>query len=492
MSSMRDRSRFGLLILAAAIPRLFLAWITLGTADMTACFRNFTWMLSGLQPQLPYLPGAELMIYLGGVAAYHTALPAGFAFKLLPVLFDVATAFTLRARAPRAAWLYAFAPLPLIVNSMHGQWEGMVLYFLVLALVLASDDRAVTQALAGAAFVLSVIVKPIALPLALLFLLTPGEKQRAVQRALRFGGGAVTTGLLYLLIAGLAGYPLDADRLTLIFDYVRFGGHYFGLPSGHLPVVGRFLTIIPALVITGLYWKQRLSREDAALLVFCFAIGGSPLAPQYLCWIPPLALLAGRYRFCAAYSLVAGLFLTFFYSESSFIAGPLFMGAYGILRPLAWLTPQAPPLWISPMLFVLGDYVLPLLCLGYGLLRVVRAWSRENVQQEPSPARGVLLPAALLLVLVTSVVVWASSRPEVKATAFVDRIHAKVAKYDVVGVTGPGREVKWVPRRLLPNRVMQEGRGFDAASLSTMLAVWVLLWSMAAGTLRQGITDRHP
>ncbi len=474
------RSERLIVFLAALAPRLTLAWITLGSTDISNCFRNTTWMLSGRQPLLPYLPGVEVLIWFGGLLAHFTSVPPGVAYKLIPLLFDCGIAVLLRdARSMRTGLLYAIAPVPIIIICMHGQWDSLFLYFLTLALVLAEDDRGRVRGIAGAAWFLSIIPKPLALPLLPLFLPSPRDLMRskeARQRGFSFLSGAAIAGLIYVVVVIAADYIPSAERLLLIYAYGGAGNGFFGLPwLAGLPLA-RYWTLIPIALIVVMVWMGRMRRDEGVLLFFVVAMVNGALAPQYLCWLVPFALLSGRNRFAAVYLLVAGVFLTLFY-RALYVNEPsvIFVGAYAVLKPVAWLSPPPISVALSKVVAWIGNYALPLLCLGYSIYGFVRGWrQRRTPLVVARPLMTTVAPAIVLLSVIALASTWAAAQPPVAPNDFVDRILRKVEVYDVVKYPGRKEDIHWVPRRMAQpstaNRVM---------NLSTILLALVAVSSVA-------------
>lgn len=465
---------------AALLPRLILAWITFGSKDIGNCFRNTTWLLSGRELVLPYFPGVELLIWIGGALAYFTPVPAAAAYKLIPVLFDAATAVLLRdARSLRSGLLYAIAPVPLVIMSMHGQWDGIVLYFLALAVVLRDSDHRIAQPLAGVAWFLSVITKPIALPLLPLFFLPWSDRRRSAN----FLGGVCGAAVIYALLLTFSGHLPSIERLELIFVYGAAGGGYFGLPIVTGPLL-RYWTLLPTFAVFAAFGTGRISRADGVLLFLAFAMANSQLAPQYLCWLVPFALLSGRLRFGALYTLIAGSFLVFFYRTIAVNkTTAIFAGAYALLTPAAALTPPPASAFVSRALVLTGNYVLPLFCLGYAVAVLARA--RTPLRPGPTTHSGprIAVPGALLLMFVGGAAIWAAAAPRITPAAFVDRILHKVDAYDVVRFHGKEEEdhLTWIPRRMARPSLAQPVMNLSTMLLALVAMSSVLTWRSGDG-----------
>jgi hypothetical protein len=139
-------------------------------------------VLSGFQGETPYLPFNELWQWIAVHLAYYTELPVTFVYKLLPIVADSLIALLLydaaadRRKGLHAGLLYAFAPVPILIMSVHQQWDSLWLYFILLSLLLVRIPNRAGAAGAGAAFILAVLAKPVAAPLALFIL--PSTRHR--------------------------------------------------------------------------------------------------------------------------------------------------------------------------------------------------------------------------------------------------------------------------------------------------------------------------
>ncbi len=89
MRRLHSRPMRRLAVLAAALlPRIIVAYVTLGSVDAIHCLRNFVRMLDGLRIDTPYLPGIELVLWVSGVVTYYSPLPVLFPWKLAPLVAD--------------------------------------------------------------------------------------------------------------------------------------------------------------------------------------------------------------------------------------------------------------------------------------------------------------------------------------------------------------------------------------------------------------------
>lgn len=440
---------------AALVPRLILGAISFGAEDGVASLRNSLAIFQGGWADTPYFPFIEVWIWTAGIIAYYTAIPVMLPYKLLPIAADALIALLLfdsatdPRKGTRNALLYALSPIAIWFSAVHMQWDSLWMYFLLLALVLLRLEGAKAAAIAGACLVLSVAAKPIALPLAVILL------PLVRRRALAFIGGGAAMAAIYTAFLASIGWLLTVDNLLFIFRYARKGVQLFGLP--HHP----FNRLWTSLAILGALWLlcilKKVTREEAVFLFFCALMGVAGLSPQYLWWLVPFAIVAGRLRFLALYTLLAGLFLALYY-RVPFLNGVNVenLGAYGYLHSLSALSPPAAPPMCSVIARFLGNYAIPLFCLGYVIFEVLRILRKDEPHHEqPAPRIPFRYAVPLLIVVlgVTLSALWAGRKPEIEPRAYIYRIEQKIeGQYDVVRYRRPlppGRGKVWVPRSTL-------------------------------------------
>lgn len=489
---MRDR----LLIVAVALAvRVLVAWLFFGSVDTTNDFLNAERMFGGTKAadiHLPYFPGLHLILWLGGVIAVYTPLPLTFGWKFFGVFFDAVLALLVfdylasdRRRALRAGLLYAVAPVPLLIASIHGQRDAVVMAFLLLSFLLLTKNTRAASALAGAAFVLSVIIKPIALPFLPLLFASPVALLRGERRAqaIAVAGGALATAVVYLAIAHAAGGTVTMDVVKRVLTYAEGGVQLFGFPFLLGRPISRFVALLPLLVLVPAYWKGLLSRERVVLISFAVVFGLAALSPQYLMWIVPLLLICGHARFAAVYSLIAGWFLLIHYHHP----GPAGfnienVGAFGPLRGAEWLAPSVAMLATNSVLYtLLSSFCLPLLCLGFAVVQILRLrGKREGEFETPVLTSRIAAPAIAGLAIVAVASAWAVSKPEPTVPQFQAALAAKVSQYAVVRYRGPGLRSRDNPSWVIPAYAAAEPpppKGIDAVTIGY---AWVVLWSAAA------------
>ena len=94
-------ARLAVFAVAAAV-RLSLSALFFGSVDIANDIRDAGKIFQGLGPYLavPYFPGVQLFLWIGGLLIFHTAIPVGLTFKLFPSLFDAATAVLIHFAYP--------------------------------------------------------------------------------------------------------------------------------------------------------------------------------------------------------------------------------------------------------------------------------------------------------------------------------------------------------------------------------------------------------
>ena len=455
-------SRLVLFVVAAAI-RLLLSAMFYGSVDITNDILGAGVVFNGLTQYLrvPYFPGIHLFLWIGGLLTLHSRLPVALSFKLFPCLFDAGIALLLMdfgrsvRDAQRRAWLYALAPIPLIITCIHGQWDSIVLFFLLLAVWACRLETFRGDVAAGVAYVLSIIAKPVAVPL--LFFFFPKERKRALIIAVSM----LVTAVIYLLIINLAGAPLSMYRLKWIFNYANEGVQLIGLPE-LIPIPRpRVLALIALAPLLWLLWTGRISRERAVLLFFLLIIGCCGISPQYLLWVVPFAFAAGEMRFSAVYNLLGAVAL-FCYYQSPGTTGTNIEN-FGTLAPLvrlSWLSPSPAHVELKTACMVLlANLVIPLLCLGAFVTGLIRAFRGPAAMERN--VRPALKPAAIVTIFLIAVIfagtVWAWTMPPVNGTDFLHfALRKALDEYALLLYSGPGLVHKKEPA-LLARSLLRPG-----------------------------------
>lgn len=489
----------------AAASRLFVAYLFFGSIDIVNDTLDSARLLDGslFSARVPYLPGVHLLIWLGGQFAVRTGLPVAFCYKLFPCLFDSLTAVLIalssadRTRSLRLGYLYAFAPVPVIVMALHGQWDAVFLYFLILSTFLLGLGSRRGDLLAGAAFVLSVIAKPVAAPLlpflfpAPWLLLGRNADRNAQVRMVRLIVAMGTTTAAYLLLlAAMHSRPGIAD-VRDIFVYAQHGVQVMGFRMFGDLGLPRTVGLVSFVALLPAYWSGRLSRERAILLFFAFVMGLCGSAPQYLSWIVPFAMLSGDLAFDALYNFLCGIVLLLYYCTPGTLGRNIEnLGTYAPLRRFAWLAPSLTNLSEKSLIVSYGgNVIIPLIAITFFTVALLRIARRNRPVVAPTNlvtrlhrrvAGGSLL---LVTVLLGACCVWAKLQPPITGGQLTQQIRARIdAEYWCVRFEGVNPYTPLAPMWVLPSFVAREtpARPMNAFTIGVG---WTILWTAVASAM---------
>lgn len=260
-----------IIVMSALLIRFPLIFIFFGGTEM----RNeipivkliFAHTQGGLYLPYPYISLAAMLSWAAGVLNMYTSLPLGACYKLFALLFDLMLTVLVydifkRSKpeyAVSAGLLYAFAPIPLIINSIHFQFDSIVLFLLVLSFYVRDyfQDSLVKYFSFGLLFALSFLCKPYAL-FFLFFFFTP------------FKGFAHKLGHIWCVGKGF--FSLISTAAISIYIIARMSDFSLGRCAvqivGYLPVLA-FWGIIAFVLLTALVLLMYLySRSPADLRLY--------------------------------------------------------------------------------------------------------------------------------------------------------------------------------------------------------------------------------
>jgi hypothetical protein len=444
--------------------RCVVAFFFLGTVDVTNAIGDAEDLIGGLRPsaiEAPYLPGVQLPIWTAGILGFHSVLPFSFLFKFPGCLFDaVIAAIIADVRGRRVGLLYAFAPVPILIFGIHGQWDSLSLAPFILGMLLLRREGKGAAAGAGALAVLSVVAKPITVPFLVFFV----ERRRIVPLI----AGGVAALAVYLGVMWTIGDPLSLGTLDRIMQYASGGVTYLGLPFGLGIPANRLLMLVPLLVLVPLYATGRIAREEAVTIAYAFVLGTSGLSAQYLAWLLPFLLLRGYERFAALYGLLAGAYLAVFYGSIGHDGvNWMNMIAFAAWRPAAWLTPAVSHVLAKVYVVVaLGHYQVPIACLVFAILQC-RAGFRPSGRAEARPAFSTV-PLAVAFIVILGLFVAALQLPRPAKEAFHQRAEERIREYTVTKVIRP--QAGWLIE-------FQKPKAIDAL---TIAYAWIAAWTVIA------------
>ncbi len=457
-------TRLGIFGIAMAV-RSVLAFIYCGSCDIDA-FINITkhTMANDLTslPYWNYFPAISIYLWLSGYLTVMTDLPIAFCMKIIPCLFDSLLAVLVfdmccmrnYSYSWQAALAYALCPVLIIVDCIHGQWDIVFLFFLVLSFYVREyfADSASKYFWFGLLFAIAIFIKPVALmytpffftpyrglreqlgeawhvlqlmtavlmstiigcfciiklydlSLRLIFMavrwyllagmllaliggivaLVHAYKQKMWQlyapdfiMYLRYQAWAVAGGV-FIFGIGLIACTLLGFNLLTLFDHilrycnqgVQLLGVPFAYPFDHGPLHLILKNRIWLLAVFGLlawyYYREHISALQAVMLCNAFVIALCGYCPNYLMWLVPFLCINGNIGFMAVYGTIGGIFHALFYSNLFSNAEVAYQSGLSF-APLLGYKSFFPPAWcnngyITDTVRLLGNYILPLLCL---------------------------------------------------------------------------------------------------------------------------------
>jgi hypothetical protein len=458
--------------------RVIIGAVFLGSCDTVDTISHIPLAATHGYYFLPYFP----IIYniTGASALVVTKLhfvPVGLVPKLIPCFADslIAVWFLKDNRFARhirrrAAWLYVFCPLPLILVCIQGQWDSMWVLPMVSALAMAdlvrhtSVSRRRSLIIIGALLGIAVLSKPVAIIVA--GLLIPSYRNRTSTNDWIEECGLILMGLVATMGLFFAKFALDGTNLHRNLENVLAysgtpGFTVFG-PAKLYSLHAQFTThpnltmaavtadfrdlsiaCVLAIVLYQVFARAPLDKMTAAgaALLICPAVGG--LAPQYLFWPLVFILASGRVRAAVAYALSASsLYFVFFLIPGASEAKGESVAAYLPLRSLSFLgiprsvlewfanSPVASDIW-TPF----ADLVVPfaMCCFGLYLLlsRTTPRYELEESELEPLRLRAVRTCIPYVAAIVTTAVVFSFSTKD-KLRAMYVTLDADVQKYGFV------------------------------------------------------------
>ena len=439
-----------------------------GSVDLVNAATGSLALLAGQQIHLPYFPVINAFLWFGGALSATLPVPFPLSLKLVPILFDSLLAVLVydlvRRQEPRlalrAGLLYALSPLALLITSFQGQWDAIVLFFLLLAFGSLEDGRdSRREMLFGALFGISLLVKPIGLPFLLLF---PWRKLQ------------VWFGLTIVLGSGFAifrsyGYSI-VDTSIGIFAYSAKGVQTFGLPFApflpHLHV--RLWILLPMVLLAVLHHKHKLTAVDTMLLFYLCCLATTGLSPQYLIWPLPLLLVTKRLRLAAFYTAISTAFLLLYYANpwTSYFAFEN-LGVFAPLRSFSWLLPPAAleQQGLLPLIHVLGNVIFPACAMVVAALVLKSPQRNDASDSRLSLSAAGWYAAPFFLVLATILVT--------KLTYRASDLHSRLTQIWTVLPGDYGLTV----RSLDPTVVLvRNSAGFAPLNVIVLLVLFTAVW----------------
>ena len=222
-----------LLFIVAFVLRMGMIFLFFGSVDIRCFISMMQCLIDGRLLDFPlwnYFPVIPYYLWLPAFALHNSWGAAPFLIKIIPVLFDTFLVLVLydyllgagRADAFYSALFYAISPVPIIILSLHGQWESLFLYALLVAYLLRDSlgKSIYSYFLYGLFFGYSFLLKPVTLIFLPLFF-TPHEhffkKMPLTRRFVLFTGTLSFLFLVFLFFC--IKYYSFSPALYLVGDY---------------------------------------------------------------------------------------------------------------------------------------------------------------------------------------------------------------------------------------------------------------------------------
>ena len=285
----------------------------------------------------------------GLAARLFPASQAGFvlSLRLVILLAELGTAWLLLALLPvlggppERALRYLLHPLVIVELTGNLHFEGVSLFFTLLALWLLSRQRWAVSALALGLGVATKLLPLLALPLLV--------RRLGLRRFATYGG--LCLGVFGLLFSPFFSVELLINisrSLRLYFRSFEFNAsiYYLLRPIGYwlttynqIAVIGPLLALCSGLVGLGLAWRERLPRltslpQTLLLVLTAYYILATTVHPWYLTLLIGLSTLS-RFRFPLVWGGLAVLSYAAYrssaYTENMWLVGVEYVSTFAVL-----------------------------------------------------------------------------------------------------------------------------------------------------------------
>jgi len=331
---MRDKQLIGILSVALAL-RVWLAYASPGASYDIESYRiqaQAVWAGQNIYTATFRYPYPPLWMYWPAAAlklAEATPLPFHFWVKIPAIVADLGIGWLLFVWSPaaslvqrrwRALW-YLFNPIVLIISAMHGQFDSVVIAFVLLAARWSIDRKLVRSALS-----LSVAVALKGFPVLFLpvFLIGLASWGQAILFAALTASVFVIISVPYLEMSG-------QRLLNIVLSYNSTSDHSYGYVLRELKINdvaiaepmrlflrsnARWLQGLAILGVTALsLWRKWPLEHRIAALIAAMYVVSPGLASQQMLWLVPFLILTGHPRALLAYTSISTLALVLFYGR---------------------------------------------------------------------------------------------------------------------------------------------------------------------------------
>ena len=276
--------------------------------------------------------------------------------------------------AQRAAWLFALHPVSILVTSFHGQFDSVMLFFVLLALRFLQSNRPDASALSLAAAIATKSFPVLLLPV---FALSLGAA-----RAVRFAILATVPVLAILVPYAISDFDALARELLSYGGVADFG--WIGAWRG-----ARWLATGALARSEAAHWPASIPAAKALFFVVYLA-GVWAFATRRLRWTPLQATLATFLAFVTFYGAISAQYLLWPIPLGALLPGAAFAlyGAFATAALVGFYLYLAPGVLTAGGAGPLGPHAAGVLwaCGAAAVLAAGAAWLAALIRRGRAPA----------------------------------------------------------------------------------------------------------
>lgn len=382
MLSARNILIFGILV--SVLIRAFFVLQSLHVADIYLLYNMGVVLFNGDNPYLKldfysYPPLAILIQSFSVFISPFVDQPFVVVSKFFPNFFDILTGILIykflvnSGTKPKnaAVWavFYLLNPLSIITSSIHGQLDGIFLFFVMFSIYLLKKN----YLLAGLIYGISITIKPSPLILFPLFLFANQTNfKQKIYFCLLAGAPLIVSMLPFLqssplkVSSSILGYSGVFD---MSYGAVLKGVWFSANENFDLPLVKDFLIASRLLFLTALsivlflFWGSKNFINGLIAIILTYYIFTFGVSVQHLYWVIPLAMLA-KDRLIIFYTFFAFFAAIGFYL---FLGPDILLGKLGKLEP--YQTQYFP-------VYVLGNLAFWGFCI-FWIIKIIKSQKEE-------------------------------------------------------------------------------------------------------------------
>jgi hypothetical protein len=359
---------FFIFLLAFAI-RFFFGYATFGSIDIVN-FKNYGAEAvagSNLLP-MPYFPFIYFLVTFSEFISRYFLLPFAICYKVVAIFFDSLIAVLIFQvgnlkkieikKNSLITLIYIFCPVSILITSIHGQFEAIVIFFLILILIIREyyKPNYKINFVTGGLIAFATIVKPYAI--FFIYFAFPRteisnfkdiykfEILKHIKKFFFFAIGFLSVGFFFFIIFYLydfdiiqnyrhvKNYALGAAR-PLIFG-ASFSDYFKTIVTFKYTVILTLYFFIILLDVT-----KKIDSFTSVAILFLVLLASNGIAPQYLIWPVTFIILSSAFEVFFFYNLFVTLLLLIYYLNPSLSYGAFEnMGTFASIKTLSWISPN--------------------------------------------------------------------------------------------------------------------------------------------------------